>query len=145
MISSNYYPINKFIGIKENNLNNTKSLLVFNERSQAGSSLKKGNINFVVDRFSRNSLLEKGEVFIDEEIYEKYFIHKHWLLFGNEKIDKSEHDKIEKKIDDSILIYLVEDKKQNNFGYNYEYGNLQNGIFKSKLIINKFFKFFLLF
>lgn len=118
-ISSNYYPINKFINIEDiqklkNTSNFTKRYLyAFNERSQAGSSLYKGNINLIIERFSRIAQLETGEIFMDDEIFSQYFISKLRLLFGTEDLNYLDFRNIEKITDDSILIYLVEEEQEN--------------------------------
>ena len=45
-ISGNYYPINAMIGIKDN----SNSIFVLNDRSQGGTSCKKGELEMMIQR-----------------------------------------------------------------------------------------------
>ena len=50
-VASNFYPVNSLLSLREESSN--KEVTVWNDRSQAGSSMSKGQILFVINRWSQ--------------------------------------------------------------------------------------------
>jgi hypothetical protein len=95
-VSSNFYPINSKISIKDrinyiynetdyiNDNSNNNMIIIYNDRSQSGGVMKQGEIILLLNRYSQNDDWKglSGPL-LEISSSQDYFITKHYLLLGN--------------------------------------------------------------
>jgi hypothetical protein len=85
-VASNFYPINSVLSLKDDSKN--KQISVWNDRSQAGTSLSKGEIFFVINRWSQRDDRKGLSDGIDEFDSSSINFHlNHWISLTQKNYD----------------------------------------------------------
>lgn len=85
-VASNFYPINSVLSLRDTK--NNKQFSVWNDRSQAGTSLSKGEIFFVINRWSQRDDRKGLSDGVDEYDSSSINFHlNHWISLSQKNYD----------------------------------------------------------